>query len=399
MSFIAPAGTPLTVPDLALGLTQGAFGSGAANRLRQQLASHAAHQRCWLFSTGRGAMTLALTALREVAADPRRTQVIVAGYTCYSVPASVIKAGLAPRLADIDPRTLSPDVSRLNDIDPTRVLAIVSANLYGIPNALPLIEAWARQHGVFMLDDAAQALGASYGARNVGGFGDLGIYSFDKGKNITSLEGGAIVASGPLAAAIDRHFANLRPSSPVHTAATIAKLVVYSLLLRPSLYGVVQKLPFLGLGRTAYDDTFPVERYGRTLAGLTTRLYDRLAKLTAARTNNATRLLESLRDLPGIRFPQVPDDARPAWVRLPVRMDKNLRDRVLAKLQAAGIGATLSYPQALCDVAEVASQLPQADRNQPGAREVADTILTLPTHPYCPPDTAERVRACFLAAS
>ena len=57
----------------------------------------------------------------------------------------------------------------------------------------------------------------------------------------------------------------------------------------------------------------------------------------------------------------------------------------------AGIGATASYPNAWCDVPEVAAKLPESDRNMPGARRVAESIVTLPTHAYCPPDLPTRV--------
>jgi len=64
---------------------------------------------------------------------------------------------------------------------------------------------------------------------------------------------------------------------------------------------------------------------------------------------------------------------------------------VLEKLETAGIGATASYPNALCDVPEIVASLPQADRDMPGARRVADSIVTLPTHSYCPADLPARV--------
>ena len=155
-------------------------------------------------STGRAAMTLAFQAMKRAARDPNRVEVIVPGYTCYSVPAAIERAGLVPRLCDVDPATLSPDLESLADLDFGRVLAIVSANLYGLPNALDDLESLARRHGIFMLDDAAQALGARYQGRPVGSFGDVGLFSFDKGKNITTLQGGVLVSdSASLSDALD----------------------------------------------------------------------------------------------------------------------------------------------------------------------------------------------------
>jgi len=392
MAFVAPAGTPISALTFAASLARG-MGSSAEIELGEGLAAHAGHRRYWLMSTGRAAMVLALQAMRDVSKDSQRDEVIVPAYTCYSVPASVIKAGLKPRLCDVDPATLSLDPEALRKFDFSRVLAVVTANLYGIPNHLQSIETIAREHGVWMLDDSAQALGASHEGRPVGGFGDIGLYSFDKGKNITSLEGGALVASHPeLSAALDRRHATLAPASAMRTATTIVKLAAYATLLRPTLYGVVRKLPGLGLGRTVYDETYPVELYSGTLAGFAATLLRRLPALTRGRCDKAAALHAELSTVSAVRRIDVPSNSQPAYARYPFLMaDPIQRAAVLEKLETAGIGATASYPNALCDVPEIVASLPQADRDMPGARRVADSIVTLPTHSYCPADLPARV--------
>lgn len=396
MAFVAPAGTPISPLTFAVSLARG-WGSSAEIELGEGLARHAGHRRYWLMSTGRAAMVLALQGMRDVASSSpggsQRTQVIVPAYTCYSVPASVIKAGLEPRLCDVEPTTLSMDPEALRRFDFSRVLAIVTANLYGIPNRLQEIETIARERGVWMLDDSAQALGAMHAGRPVGGFGDIGLYSFDKGKNITSLEGGALVASNAqLAAALDRRHAQLHPASAARTATTIVKLAAYATLLRPALYGLVRKLPGLGLGRTVYDETYPVEKYSGTLAGFAATLLQKLPALTQGRRDHAAALNEQLRQLGGVQLIDLLPQSQPAYARLPFLVnDASRRGAVLESLEAAGIGATASYPSALCDVPEVLRSLPETDRTMPGARQVASRIVTLPTHSYCPPDLAARV--------
>ena len=392
MAFVAPAGTPISPLTFAVSLARG-FGSSAAIDLGEGLARHAGHRRYWLMSTGRAAMVLALQAMRDLSKDPQRVEVIVPAYTCYSVPAAVIKAGLRPRLCDVEPTSLSLDPEALRRFDFSRVLAIVTANLYGIPNRLQPIEAITREHGVWMLDDGAQALGATHAGRPVGGFGDVGLYSFDKGKNITSLEGGALVAShAELAEALDRRHAQLHPASALRTATTIVKLAAYATLLRPTLYGVVRKLPGLGLGRTLYDETYPVEKYSGTLAGFAGTLLNELPALTRGRRDKASALTEELSKISGVQLIDLPPDSQPAYARLPFLVNEtSRRAAVLENLEAAGIGATASYPSALCDVPEVVRSLPEEDRDMPGARRIASAIVTLPTHSYCPPDLPSRV--------
>lgn len=399
MSYIAPAGTPLTFTDIIAGCTQGLADSGSS-QLQAALLAHTQLPKAWPICSGRAAMTMVLAAMKE-AAEPTRCEVIVPAYTCYSVPAAIIRAGLQPRLCDVDPVTLSPRLDDLQRFDPRRVLAIVSANLYGVPNDLPAIEALAQQMGAFMLDDSAQSLGARIAGRAVGTYGDIGLYSFDKGKNITTLQGGALVArTGVLAHAVERHYDRLPSAEVFDTLMLLAKLPVYSALLRPAMYGTVHKLPFLGLGRTMYEERYPITRLSTMLGGLATRMFKRLQTINQTRARNATLILESLHGVPGIETIRVPEAAAPVYVRLPLLVaDSKQRQALLSSLDVAGIGATASYPLALCDVPEVARVLPDTDKNMAGARQVANSIVTLPTHPYCPPDLAERVRTVALAAT
>jgi dTDP-4-amino-4,6-dideoxygalactose transaminase len=312
MGFVAPAGIRLSFGDL----TRGAFRSlsrAAAEDLAKQLSERAARERAWLVSTGRAAMALAFEAMKRAAGDPRRVEVIFPGYTCYSVPASVERAGLVPRICDVDPTTFNPDFDSLADIDFGRVLAIVSANLYGLPNALQDMEELARKHGIFMLDDAAQALGACYQGRPVGAFGDVGLFSFDKGKNITTLQGGVLVADpGRLSEALEIARRDVLQASPSATVSTLLKLPVYALMLRPWLYGAVRRLP-LGLGLTPYEVDYPIAPFSRSLAGLASVQLERLDEITGIRLRNSARLREALTGVPGISMPRVLPGAEPVY--------------------------------------------------------------------------------------
>lgn len=392
MSYIAPAGTPLTFSDIIAGCAQG-LGDSGSSRLQAAIGAHTQLPRAWPICSGRAAMTLVLAAMKEEAAAGRN-EVIVPAYTCYSVPAAIIRAGLQPRLCDVDPVTLNPRLDDLQRFDSRRVLAVISANLYGVPNDLPALEAAAASMGAFMLDDSAQSLGARMAGRAVGTFGDIGLYSFDKGKNITTLQGGALVArAGALTHAVERHYLQLPAAGLLDTLVLMAKLPIYAALLRPALYGGVRKLPFLGLGRTMYEERYPISRLSTMLGGLAARMFERLHELNRIRVSNATQMAAALADIAGLRTVQISPNAEPVYARFPLLVaDAQRRESLLAAFDRNGIGATASYPLALCDVPEVARVLPADDRDMRGARQVANTIVTLPTHPYCPPDLAARVR-------
>jgi perosamine synthetase len=394
MTFIAPAGTPIPFFRTTAAMLRSALGNGTHAALRHELAQLAERRESWLYCTGRAAMVVGMQAIRDVAPSPERREVIIPAYTCYSVPAAVSLAGLVPRLCDVLPSTLSYDLAALRRMDTSRAVAIVSANLYGLPNDLSALEAFAIERKLWMFDDAAQAMGATIDGRPVGGFGDMGLFSFDKGKNITSMEGGALLASDPeLRSAIAVRNASIPSASGPHAVKTAAKLLAYSLLLHPSLYGAATRLP-LGLGRTPYEEHFQIAQYSRLLAGAPHLLFPRLDKLRHGREENARRILRALASSRQVLAPQLLPGAAAAWTRLPVFVtDPGIRSRLIKALVEAGIGATASYPCALNRVPQVAALLPAADLQQPGAEQVAETIVTLPTHAYVPGDVGIRIRA------
>lgn len=394
MAYLAPAGTPVTLRDIGHGLARVAFGAREIDALPVALRGVSDLPIAWPVSSGRAAMTLILRAMRAAAGDASRNEVIVPAYTCYSVPAAIERAGLMPRLCDVDPSTLGMDTTSLRRFDFSRVLAVISANLYGLPNDLAAIESVCRGHGVFLLDDAAQAMGASVSNRPVGSFGDAGLFSFDKGKVISTIQGGAIVCGpGRLAVQLESEVASLPTSGVIESTSNFVKLGIYSVFLRPSLYPMIRALPFTGLGHTAYAPRYPITKLSRFASAVAARLLARLDDLGSARRRHADGLYQALDRLPAIETVQPLPGAIAAFTRFPVRVrDPAVRAGLIAALERAGIGASASYPLALADVPEVRAKLPPDDMNCPGARTIAATIVTLPTHAYCPADLPDRVR-------
>ena len=392
---LAPAGTRIGTGELLRTLLASRTDATAtlARRLRERYGVRHVH----FVSSGRAALVLLLKTLVRLG-DPDRREVIVPGYTCYSVPAAVVRAGLRVRVCDVDPTTLSYDPAALAATDFSRVLAIVSANLYGLPNDLPAIEALARRHGVFFVDDAAQGLEARVDGRAVGSFGDAGLYSFDKGKNITSLQGGVLVTnSDRIARELQTALADLAPPAATTALAQFGQLLVYATLLRPSLYWIPANLPFLGLGQTPYTLTCPMTRYRERLAVLALSLFERIESITAERVAVARRLAAALAPHSALRPIAVPSTAVPVFLRFPLlARDTATRDALLAALTR--FGASRSYPQALADLPPLRPQLVNATVDTPGARRVAATLITPPTHAYVTPAHVERIAATVDAA-
>jgi perosamine synthetase len=379
--YLAPAGAPIGAIDVARWVPTLAA-ARPVSALRDGLRERFGPSHYVLTSTGRAGMTLLLRAMRQL--SPDRDEVVLPSYTCYSVAASAAKAGLKVRLVDIDPATLDYDPARLAATDFSRVLAIVATNLYGLPGQLPVLAGFARARGAFLIDDAAQAMGAKVGGLASGTWGDAGLFSFDKGKNVCAIDGGVLtVGADDLAAALDREVAG-QPGPPVLTSAVhIAKALAYAVLLRPSLYGLVTRIPQLELGKTVFTTDFPLDGPDPALAALAATMLPRLDTFTAARRANAAAYLERLAVVPGIRTITPVATAEPVYLRLPILCaTASVKHRAIAALTSAGIGASGSYPASLADVPEVQALMADRPVSADGGREVARCIVTLPTHPY-----------------
>ncbi|HEY8550224.1 MAG TPA: DegT/DnrJ/EryC1/StrS family aminotransferase [Vicinamibacterales bacterium] len=383
LRHVAPAGSPIRAVDL-LRWSRTLVGVRDPERqLGEAIASRFGFPRVAVTCTGRAGLTLLCEAV-AVLAPPDRREVIVPSYTCFSVPASIVKAGLRPHVVDVDPLTFDYDVSRLERVDFSKVAAIVATSLYGYPSDLQTLSRIAADRQVLLIDDAAQAMGARLHGRYLGGWGDAGLLSFDKGKAVAAIDGGAMVLTNPaIADVIARRMPALEGPDGREVAMQGVKLLAYATLLRPSLYWIPNGIPQLGLGETRYTTDFRVGLPGRTLASLALTMLERLPEFVESRRKNAQALLEALADSRHVQLPRAHPGAEPTFLRLPVLVrDRETQQAVIATLRSAGIGATGSYPSSLADVPLLRPSLAGDFAHVAGGRSIAERIVTLPTHPY-----------------
>lgn len=140
-------------------------------------------------SNGTVALQLGLTALGIGRGD----EVIVPDFTFGASLNAIIHAGATPVLADVDPQTWTMDLTALAKLITPRTKAVLPVHIYGQPAQLDEICALASEHGIRVIEDCAEALGATYKDRRVGLHGDCGCFSFFANKSITTGEGGMVV--------------------------------------------------------------------------------------------------------------------------------------------------------------------------------------------------------------
>ncbi len=144
-----------------------------------------------------GSGTLALMTALAAAGIGHGDHVIVPAYTWVSTAAAALAIGAIPVIAEVD-ETLTLDVEDAERRITARTKAIVPVHMRGAPADMEGVRHVADRHGLVVVEDAAQAIGGSYRGRRLGTIGDLGCFSLQYNKIITSGEGGVVVTDDPL---------------------------------------------------------------------------------------------------------------------------------------------------------------------------------------------------------
>lgn len=361
---LTPGGSPIGLGALARTLAS----SDPAARLTGTLEALLGSRRIDFYASGREALR---ALLLHLASTSGRQEVIVPGYTCFSVPAAVVAAGLRVRLVDVTPEGRI-DPASLAGLPLERAAAAVVSNLFGVPETLGPLRKVVAGSGVALVDDVAQVLGGRASDGPAGARGEIALLSFGRGKPLAALGGGAVAWTD----------AGEPPPGPPHPAprrlAAVLRALAYDVARLPPVFARLAEIPSLGIGQTRFDPGFrrgPIDGASLTLAGALAR------DLEAGRRRRAAEgmaLAASIRE--ATRFEPLLADPPEAGVypRLALRApDGASRDAALADLADLGAGASAFYPSALDAIPALA---PHAAGDVPRARDLAARLLTLPTH-------------------
>ena len=305
-------------------------------------------RHCVSCANGTDALHIAMRALGVKPGD----EVITTAHSWVSTSAMITQAGGRVVFVDVDPVTFTLDPAQLEARITPRTVGIVPVHLYGQPADMDPIMDVARQHGLWVVEDCAQAHFARYKGRMVGSFGNVATYSFYPSKNL-----GAYGDAGGITTNDDR-LADWMTSYARHGGK--ADHVMEAINSRmDGFQGAVlgAKLPHL-------------------------------AAWTEARRRVAAAYDELLAGVGDIETPEIGPDRDHVYHLYVVRTDR--RDALKAQLDAAGVGVALHYPKALpfypayAYLGHTPADFPVAYRNQ-------SRILSLPMYPELPLEMVEQV--------
>jgi perosamine synthetase len=179
---IAAVCAVMRTPHLSLGQELAAF--------EAELAAYHRVGHAVAVSSGTSGLHLALLTLGIGEGD----EVILPSFAFAGVANALLQAGAAPALAEIDPQTLNLDPTAVERAITSRTRAILVVHTFGVPAEMDALRELARRHRLGFIEDACEAIGARFDGRRVGGFGDLAVEGFYPNKQMTTGEGGAVLA-------------------------------------------------------------------------------------------------------------------------------------------------------------------------------------------------------------
>jgi perosamine synthetase len=378
---IPPAAAPVSTRDLFRGIS-GLFGDGYLGKLENEIRAYFGSEFVFLASSGKASLVLILKGLSSLRG---RKKVLIPAYTCYSVPSAIVKSGLEIALCDVDPDTLDFDYAQLERLADDKTLCIVSTHLFGIPSDIDRTRRICEEKGIFLVEDAAQAMGVEHAGRKLGTLGDVGFFSLGRGKNISCGSGGIIITSSlEIAESIREFHSELKREPAGESARNLAEALFMKVFLNPSLYWFPAGLPFLGIGETKFLPDFPMYRFSDSKAGMLGSWREKLEEYNRCRMENGRHYTKALAlrgerkmyslDLPYLRFPLYAGDPQ---------------GKIQACERGKALGASPMYPGSINRIEQIREQV--AGSVCPGAERIAGTLMTLPTHVYLTAEDRSRI--------
>lgn len=288
-------------------LTTGLGAGPMVTEFENAFAKFAKAKHAIATNSGTAALHSALLAIGVKAGD----EVILPSFTFAATAEAVVMTGAAPVFVDINPDTYTISLEAIEKAVTKRVKAIMPVDLYGLPADMRPIREIADKHGLRIIEDAAQAHGASYKGKPLGAFADAACWSFYGSKNMTTGEGGMITTNNDKIAETPRYIRS---------------------------HGEKEKYKSLMLGHNYHMPEIA--------AAIGCVQLKKLPALVARRRENAERLAKNLKKAKRLQLPEEPKGFKCSWYLYTVRLknaDRAKRDRLVEKLKQKGIGAFVCY--------------------------------------------------------
>ena len=315
---------------------------------------------------------------------PPGSEIIIPALTFWVIPELARVAGLRPRFVDVDPETFTMDPRAFERAVTDKTRAVVPTHLYGLPCDMDAIGAIASRHNLYVIEDCAHALGATYRGAQAGTIGDAALFSFQTLKPLNTFGGGAAVARDPGVRARIRALADAEPwpdEKRIKNRLLVGKL--QELFIKPRVF-TFSAFPILWVASWAdwnpdvylWEKIRPLdpmpaeyrERYPNVQAAVGLAGLRHLDEWTERTVRHATRLLTALSRMPGVHVPAVPPDRTHVYYQCCAYVRD--RDQFVIDAVRRGIDVETLHVD-VCPDMELFSEL---KIDAPGARRASEAV-------------------------
>lgn len=304
-------------------------------------------------ASGSDALMLALWAAGVGAGD----EVVTTPFTFVATAGAIARLGAIPVFVDIDPRTLTIDPAACAEAITERTRALLPVHLFGLPADVEKLTELAQHRGIALIEDSAQAIGARYRGRAVGGFGKAACFSFFPSKNLGGAGDGGMVTTND-----------------------------------PALADTLRILRDHGSRRRYYYETLGVNsRLDELQAAVLRVKLKRLARWNEARRQIAARYGELLAQAgleQAVCPPACPPDREHVYHQFTVRVKQ--RDQLRDFLRSNGIACEIYYPMPL-HLQPAFAYLGYREAAFPHAESASREVLSLPIYPELSDEQQRRI--------
>ncbi len=351
-------------------------------------------------ASGRSAFQLALQSLDL---EPG-AEIIFPVFTFPVIPMVAKMMGYQPVFCEVDPQTYNSGPEHVAPKITARTGAVLATHLFGQPCPIRELAEMTRQKNIRLLEDCAHACGVRIDGRQVGTFGDIGIFSFAEGKNMPCFGGGAIATADE---DIARRAAEILSRSPLPGKKAVLQKAVSIwlkwLLTRPLVFGITaypalrfklwrgQPLMDSSVGDELleeFQNSHPqIQRLAHLQAAIGLRQLDHIDAFNQGARQNARILTQSLGAVPGMRVPDTSSEAH-VFVYYPLTVDAAKRDDLRHFLLKKGFDTKVS-DMSDCTALKAFAKT-RSPQNDPGGTREA-SILEICVYPVIAPDRMRRL--------
>ncbi|MGH9548166.1 MAG: DegT/DnrJ/EryC1/StrS family aminotransferase [Terriglobales bacterium] len=348
-------------------------------------------------SSGSACLVVALETLKKMSA---RRNVIVPGYTCPLVPIAVAQAGLNLVVCDTAHNSFNFAPENLKQLCDDQTLCIVPTHMGGLVAYLEPALALARATGAYVIEDAAQVLGARMGERAAGTAADIGFYSLSVGKGLSTFGGGILVAAdATMRDALAQTGRRLARANSAYELKHLALLAGYFLFYNPlgltAAYGAdlrhwLKKGNLVRAVQEEFPLQIPLHEVGTWRRRIGASALRRLPAMIAANAQQGRERAKQLSALPGLTVLQEFPGTAGTWPFLMVLFEREEnRDRALEQLWQAGLGVTRLFIHDLCGYEYLRPVVPRS--SLANASSFAARMLTISNTPWSSAHDFERI--------